>query len=113
MKDFLGSELNIGDEVVAISSIGQRTLHRGKIRGFSPKMVDVEGTKCKYPEALVKIPKDYSAYIEGLEKDSRHLNILQNLGVDNWEGYGMVGDDHCTECMYPKDQCACGEEEQD
>lgn len=48
MKDFLGNELNINDEVVYIKSIrsGSSTrrnaLFKGKIIRFTPKMVEIE-----------------------------------------------------------------------
>lgn len=61
-KDFLGQELNIGDEVVFIQ-LGYRNLLRGKIKKITEKTVLIEHKKTntystetkQFPSQVVKI----------------------------------------------------------
>lgn len=59
MKDFLGKELSIGDEVVAIR-LRYKALDKGKVVRFTDKMVILECEKHfrelkQFPQQIVKI----------------------------------------------------------
>lgn len=41
---------------------------------------------------------EFRTELEGLVKDSEHLNTLRNRGVDNWDGYVGPGCEQCPEC---------------
>lgn len=62
MKDFLGNELNIGDEVVFITP-GYRDYTKGKILYFTSQFVRIESDKIhkkgikQTPNQLIKIIK--------------------------------------------------------
>lgn len=56
MKDFLGQELRIGDNVVIISSYtySGTSLERGKVTKINKIMVSVDGYN-KHPSKIIKI----------------------------------------------------------
>lgn len=65
MKDFLGKELNIGDEVVYLNhSRTSSTLRRGIVMRFTPMKIEIESysedgrhlwNDTKYPRHVVKV----------------------------------------------------------
>jgi len=65
MRDFFGRELNLGDQV-AVTPAGFKSLVRGRVVGFTTKMVRVEyswsvprpitETVLRYPGDLVRAP---------------------------------------------------------
>lgn len=57
MKDFLGNELNIGDEVVYMC-LGYRSLNKGFINKMSAKTIWISHTKILNPRTLIKQTPD-------------------------------------------------------
>lgn len=54
MKDFLGNELNVGDEVVCETTY-YKGLQRSKIKYFTKTKIRMEDNSLKYPLNVVKI----------------------------------------------------------
>jgi hypothetical protein len=118
MLDAIGQELQVGDEVVFVSSPGGiRHLVKGFISAVNGKTVSVAREKdSKYagwarPNQVAKIsspkviPEDSVVIskekLVSYRKAYYHLNELQALGVDNWEGYfNMQFDDE----GYPEEE---------
>ncbi len=66
MIDFLGQELNIGDNVVYVKH--ERTsseLIKSKIIGFTNKMVKIEFNKYSWKDETNVMPNKLIKYIEG------------------------------------------------
>ncbi|CBZ41990.1 hypothetical protein PsPphi15_gp17 [Pseudomonas phage phi15] len=54
------------------------------------------------PTVLVSVKE-----LEELRKDSNHLRMLINRGVDNWDGYVGRNHEDCDECGLDEDDCEC------
>jgi hypothetical protein len=102
MLDVIGQDLQVGDKVVFVSSPGgRRHLVKGLITAVNGKTVSVAYEKTgnyagwAYPNQVIKVPKDIPEGAVVVSKEELvsyrkayyHLNELQALGVDNWEGY--------------------------
>lgn len=56
MKDFLGNELAVGDQVVYLTHTRtSSSLNKGVIKKITPKMVSIEGDSYRNPIHVVKV----------------------------------------------------------
>lgn len=89
MKDMCGTEIKVGDKIVACKPSGRRSRHAGveilEVVRFTPQRVVTGATRLHCPEDVLVLPKVVDTSIH--DKELEMLYALEAAGVDNWEGY--------------------------
>lgn len=120
-KDALGKELEVGQIVLYATSMSSQ-LYKGKVKKVCGKMVilDTKHEQRKFHESVVIVSDSYIDLKEDqvaisrntlyeLQTAKEHMDILEILGVDNWEGYVSreCVDTFCFICCGDINDCEC------